>query len=482
MSGKGRDKAMFHSETTTTAHKLFGGQETDEMVTGMVADKQGRIFFAGQATGIKDRFAYDIFYGCINTDNTLAWAKLWNGPFRDYSRDPGQNDETGGSANAISIDDQGFIYLAGAVSPSKQNNNYAALVIKIDPNSGQPVWEKMWRPDWPGAVLAKHSAEAYALDVKDGHVYVTGTTGAAEQNSDALVFLLSLSESDGSIEFQHYVDPTPQSNDRGYAIKADGNGNVYVGGIAAKYGLLVKFKQADTKAPKVAWARALNIGWGSNVNCLDVDAQNNVYLSCDRRGATTYFSVLKMSTDGKLLWGKTYDGGSNKNNNCNMVKVIGDSLYAGGRTGQSWYDAQMGDGKLIKLSTADGSEKWSAFYFNGKGPNEICEHRVKGIAVIGNDICVIGQAYTGTLNGVRYWGYWYNGVNKLSDYKPQDIKDLAMPENAAKDMPKGMVKDASRQRKLEDLKAILPWQDASAKHDGKAPDSDLIFWRMKTVK
>jgi len=478
VAGKGRDSAVFTDKFVTVAHKLLGGPRTDEMVTGMAADKAGNVYFAGQVTGVKDKFAYDIFYGRINADGTLAWAKLWNGPYRDYTRDPGQNDETGGSAGAIDIDEEGFIYLAGSVSNGAQNNNFSALVLKIEPQSGECVWEKMWRPDWPGTFLAKHSAEAYALNVNGGHVYVVGTTGAAIENSDALVFLLSLSADDGSIEYQRYVDPTPKTNDRGYCVRADGKGNVYIGGLAAKASLLVKFREADTNAPKVAWVKTLETGWGSNINCLDVDAEGNVYVSVDRRGATTYLSFLKLDGDGNILWGKTYDGGSNKNNNCNLVKVIGDDVYVGGRTGQSWYDAQMGDAKLIKASAADGAEVWSSFYFTGKGPNELGEHRVKGLALVGNRLFVLGQVYTGSLNGYRYWGYWYDGVSGLSDYSP-DVKDLGMDEEAGQDIPAGAVKDASGKRNLVDFAELVPWQDAPAKQDGQGPDADLIYWQLE---
>lgn len=478
VKGKGRSKAIFTENFVDSVHRLFGGQNTDEMVTGMALDKNGNAYFAGQATGLKDKFAYDIFYGRINPDGSLAWAKLWNGPYRDYTRDPGQNDETGGSANAIDVDDEGFVYITGSISPSSYNNNFSALILKIDPSNGDIVWEQMWRPDWPDAILAKHSAEAYALDVHAGHVYVVGTTGAGIANSDALVFLLSLSTQDGSIEFQRYVDPTPKTNDRAYCVKADGKGNVYIGGLAAKVSLLIKFVDTDTNAPKVAWVKTPETGWGSNINCLDTDAEGNVYTSIDRRGATTHLSFLKLDPDGNLVWGKTYDGGSNKNNNCNVIKVAGDNVYVGGRTGQSWYDAQMGDGKLIMVSTKDGTEKWSSFYFTGKGPDEMGEHRIKGIGVHNNKLYVLGQVYTSVHNGYRYWGYWYDGTSSLSDYKPA-VKDLGMGEGSGKDIPNGKVKSASGQREVIDLKETVPWQDASIKKDGVGPDSDLIYWQLE---
>ena len=55
-----------------------------------------------------------------------------------------------------------------------------------------------------------------------------------------------------------------------------------------------------------------------------------------------------------------------------------------------------------------------------------------------------------------------------------------MEEGSGKDIPNGKVKDASSQRKLIDLKDLVPWQDASIKHDGQGPDSDLIYWQLET--
>ena len=478
VTGRGRDDARFTGAFSTAATRLFGGRETDEMVTGMAADAQGNVYFAGQVTGVEDKFAYDLFYGKISADGALAWAKLWNGPFRDYSRDPGQNDETGGAAGAIDVDEQGYVYLTGSVSPSRYNNNFAALVLKADPATGEIVWEKLWRPDWPSSLLAKHSAEAYALDVAGDRVYVVGTTGAAEESSDALAFVLGLSAGDGTLQFQRYFDPTPKSNDRAYAVRADGRGNLYVGGLAAKVSLLAKLTGAESGAPEVAWVKTLETGWGSNLGCLDLDEAGNVYASVDRRGATTAFSFLKLDPDGNLLWGRTYTGGNNKNNNCSFVYVDGGDLYVGGRTGQSWYDAQMGDGKLLKVRAEDGSPVWSVFYYTGKGPDELAEHRVRGIAVRGGRIYSVGQVYTGNKNGVRYWGYWYEGVSGLEPYTP-DVEDLGLGPGSGKPMPDGAVRDASGARKLLDLGGRLEWQEAAGKTDGDPPDGELIYWRLE---
>lgn len=478
VKGTGRDKASLQSKFTVKATQLLGSPTSDEMVTGMVADPQGNIYFAGQVIGLKDRFAYDLFYGKISAAGELVWAKLWAGPFRDASRDPGQNDESGGCANALALDEEGYLYLTGSTSPANTNNNFSALILKINPVDGEIVWEKLWRPEWPSSLLAKHNAEAYGLDVRGGIVFVTGTSGAALDNAEAFVFLLGLKAQDGSLLFQDYFDPTPKTNDRGYCVKADGKGNLYLGGLAAgKISLLVKFK-LDGAKPILLWAKSLETGWGSFINSLDIDAEGNVYASIERRGTQAYFSFLKLDPEGSLVWGKTYEGGNNKNNNCMLVKVVGQSLYAAGRIGLAMYDAQFGDAFLIRVRLLDGSEELSSFYYSGKGPDELAEHRIKGLALVGKRLFLLGQVYTGNYNGTRYWGYWYQGESNLSDYRPS-VTDLGLKENDLIAIKRGQVKDATSSREILDLKQLMIFQAAKQKKDGVPPDSDLIFWQIE---
>ncbi len=479
LTGSGRDAAVLAEGLDTRVHKLFGGTASDEMITGMVADGQGNVFFAGQVTGVADKFAYDLFFGKITAAGELAWARLWHGPHRDYTRDPGQNDASGGAAAAIDIDAAGDVYLCGSSSPSRYNNNFAALVLKIDGDDGAIVWEKLWRPAWPERLLAKHSADAYGLDEHDGHVYVTGTTGAARENANALVLLLSLAAADGSIEFQRAVDPSPETTDRGYSVRAGEQGQVYVGGLKAKTSLLLRFDGAAGDAPELAWARALETGWGSNINDLAVGAAGEVFAAIDRRGAQCFFSFAKLTPAGELAWAKTYQGAAgNENNNIAFVELIDDALWAGGRIGLSAYDAQMGDGLLLAVDAAGGALRDSFFYYSGKGPDEIAEHRIKGLARRGQTLYALGQVYTGSQNGQRYWGYWYDGVSQLADYRPA-VKPLELAAAAVRDIPDGAVRDASGARELIDLSGRLDYQDAPAKTDGRSPDADLIYWQLE---
>lgn len=470
LEGRGRGEAKFFNGGNTTMHKLFGSAKTDEILSGAVGGPGGSTYFTGQATQIVDKFSTDIFWGKVNADGTLAWAKLWNGKYMDRSPDSGQNAETGGTCNSLAVDDEGHLYLCGATSPSSHNSNFAALVIKVNAETGEPVWESAWRPEWASSLIARHDAQAYALAVHGGNVYVTGHCGSGQ------AMLLVLDSSNGQVKHNFTFDPTPGSNDRGYAIVAH-EGAVSIGGLASDRAFLARIDLTGD-APKVAWSKKVDLGRASSINCLDTDAEGNLYASCDRRGATTFFSAIRVNNDGSFGWGKTYTGTAGDRNNTHLVKVIGETVYVGGRLGaDGTYDTSSGDGLLLALNKKDGSEKWTGFYYTGTGPDEAGEHRIKGVSINEDTITIVGQGYTGSRNGERYWGYWYNGVTGFEDYKV-DLTDLGLAEDGLANVEKGGIKPAAEMRTLVDLMDKLEWVDANTK-TGQPSDGDISVWQIK---
>ncbi|MCC7510858.1 MAG: PQQ-like beta-propeller repeat protein [Planctomycetes bacterium] len=470
LAGRARENAKFFSHGVTSLHKLFGASKTDEILSTAVGDAEGNIYFSGQATQIVDKFSTDIIYGRINADGTLAWAKLWNGPYMDKSPDSGQNAQTGGTANSLALDEAGNLYLAGTTSDDKSNSIFAALVMKIDGKTGEPLWEKLWRPEWAKSALGRHSAEAYGLTVRGSRVFVTGFAYGE-------ILALAFNTEDGATLFQRSIDITPGQNDRGYAIAAGADGSVVIGGLAADTAFLLKLTGCDGDAPKLAWAKRIELGRGSNINSIDLDPEGGIYASLDRRGATTFFSAAKFLPDGELKWAMTYVGNNGDRNNTHMVRYAGDTVLVGGRLAASGiYDTSSGDGLLLGLNSSTGHERWSAFYYTGTGPDEVGEHRVKGAFITGKTLTIVGQSYTGSANGVRYWGYWYNGVTKLEEYKPDSIV-IALAEDVAKDVAKGGVKEGKDARTIVDLKEKMQWQDAKGK-TGEPSDGDISVWQI----
>lgn len=471
IAGRGAGAAKFFSGGKETMHKVLGSAATDELGGAAVADKAGNIYVSGNVTQLADKFAPDLLYARINADGSLGWARLWNGGFRDTSPDSGQNAETGGTAGSMAMDEEGALYLAGLSSESKSNSNFAALVMKVNAADGATVWEKLWRPEWPKNLLALHSAEAYAVDVRGGRVFVTGVTAG-----NAEVLVLALNAADGAVVWQASLDITPGSNDRGYAIKAAADGSLVLAGLASDRAFVARLTGADGDAPKLAWVHRVDLGRGSGINAIDLDAAGAIYASCDRRGATTFLSALKFLPDGKLAWGKTCKGTAGDRNNTHVVRVHGENVLVGGRLGVQTCDTSGGDAIALALNADNGEQAWSAFYYTGTGPDEVCEHRIKSLLPVEDGLVVVSQSYTGSRNGERYWGYWYNGLTEIEDFAPA-VEPVTPAEGALKPVAKGAVAAPPESRLVINIADKVALEDARAKR-GQPSDGDISIQKL----
>jgi len=450
-------------------HNVYGGSgnNDDELTSGIVTDALGNLYFS---LNTNDAAANNnILVGKINTNGTLAWAKEWDGNYDDESPDSGGNGETGGTANSLTVDSDGNLYVVGRTADILQNNIVSALVLKINPLDGSLLWQKVWKHNWPtGTPVASMDAQGYGIDASGDYVYITGSNGLNE------VPVVALQKTDGSSFFELTVDIVSGTTDKGYVVKPDASGNLYIGGISGSMAHLTKIGAANTATPSVTWTKRIDLGFAGRINSMDIDG-NDLYISCDRRGALTYFSVIKVSTDGVLQWGKTFPGNSDRNNT-HVVTVAGNSVYVGGRIFQTGLDAQFGDGLLIKLDKAAGNLEWSGTYYTGGNSSELAEHRIKGIAISGTEVFVAGQVYSGNNNTDHFFGSWITKPVTLDNYTPS-ITDLTPSSSSVP--ANGEVRNATGT--YTDANSNYVIQSATTKTTSNPPDGDFFIMRMNLL-
>ncbi len=373
---------------------VFGGSgnNDDELVSGMVMDNSGNIYFSMNVTTAQAN--RNIIYAKVSSDGTLAWAKTFD-EGEDKSPDSGENGETGGTAGSISMDSDGYIYITGYVNTSEEGS--AILVLKINPSDGSIVWEKKWKPEWPsgGYPTASQDAEGYAIDAHGDYVYVTGSCGTNQ------VVVLALNKNDGSLLFQKALDIVSGTKDRGYAVYQNGS-DLFLGGVDGSYAWIAKLTNVTTSDPQVAYVKYAGLSYGARINQIVADA-SGVYYSCDIRGASTQFMVMKADANGTFQWAKTFPGTPDDRNNTHVIYLNGDYVYAGGRIGESGLSL-MGEALTLKMKKSDGSLEWYKIYYTGTSKEEAAEQRVKGIAVSGNDVVIVGQTYPSDGNTEHYAG------------------------------------------------------------------------------
>ncbi|MBI5607393.1 MAG: hypothetical protein HY902_00775 [Deltaproteobacteria bacterium] len=474
LSGRGAPDSTWPVGATVEPDQALGTPDKDELVGTMVADSAGNQYVSANVD-----FSIDegVLVTKVGADGKLLWSKFWNGQYKDRARDPGQNAESGGSAGSLSLDAAGNLYAIASISRSSANSAFNGGITKIGAD-GTPAWSKLF--GYGKLDKASQSAEFYAVDASGPVVYAAGTCGDPTNaiGGEGLALFVALDPADGSVKAKKGFDFTPTYNDRIYAVRGDGKGSAWIGGVSGSGAYIAKIKNADS-APEIEWVKTVGLGKGGNVNSLDLDGAGNLYAGLDVRGSLTALAFGKFGPDGSALWTKQVLSGSGDKNNVHVARFIGGKLWVGGRIFIDGFDGQMGDGWLGRVSP-DGALEWSAFHFSGKGPDEMAEHRVKGIAVTGDKVRAVSQVYTGTMNGVRYAGYWYNGsagIDKL------DVAVDALKDGTAKNYPLAGsdVSDASTLVTWKDPPKTVPLQASLAKHDGTPPDSDLMLSAM-TVK
>lgn len=161
------------------------------------------------------------------------------------------NGSAGDGSNAITRDADGFVYIVAATSGTKSNNLFLTPVLKVDPKDGKILWPKRFAPSDAKMKFAKENSVGFGIDASVDNLLVTGTTGSNTAGGDAHVMLLAVKKSDGSKVANQSIELNKKVNDRGYVIKADGQGGALTAGNANSSALLMRVIDIDKEAAKI---------------------------------------------------------------------------------------------------------------------------------------------------------------------------------------------------------------------------------------
>ncbi len=231
-----------NSTGTTLWVKSYGGSDNEEN-SGLKADSDGNIYFAGRFSGTADfnpeagflnltsNGSIDGYLIKVNTSGATVWAKSFGSTGIDFSSD-------------LAVDNEENIILFGNFNGSFDADFSAGVntltstggsdffVIKVD-SSGNHIWSESF-----GGPL---TCEVHNIDVDDANnIYFSGNyTGTTDVDpstnnfdlpflSSGEAFYLKLNK-DG--DFQFAGSFLSSGSDRFEDIKVDGNGNFYALGI-----------------------------------------------------------------------------------------------------------------------------------------------------------------------------------------------------------------------------------------------------------
>lgn len=184
---------------------FFPAINTDE-INAMAIDSNGNVYVTGYSMGNWDIAATTIKY---DTWGTEKWVKRYNG--------------SGGSwdeAFAITVDNLGNVYITGGC----ENSNYDYFIVKYD-----SMGTKLWDRSYNGPGNADESANAIAVD-EDGNVYVAGTD--CSTSTGGYDYATIKYNSSGDTMWIRRYDGLAHGADWLSAMAIDENNDIYVTGTS----------------------------------------------------------------------------------------------------------------------------------------------------------------------------------------------------------------------------------------------------------
>jgi len=387
---------------TAWVRRYNGPGDLDDRASALTVNQNGYVYITGNS-GVYP--SYDLTTIKYAPNGDTVWVRRYNTSSNSENR-----------PNAITIDKNGNLYVAGCSGCDSDSGDYLTIKYSSDGDT-------LWTRGYAGPGDGDDAATSLAVD-SSGNLYVTGFSWGSGTLYDYAT--IKYSPFGDTLWVRRYNDPQDGA-DGGFALKMDTSGNVYVAGIkdafssSCEYNTIKYDPNGDTlwmrsygggtvdtsdttigtqvtsalevvdsgyvyvagysgsitsgdyliikynSSGDTLWVRNYN-GPGDGidkVNAIAVDKNGNVYVTGKSTGAGTFYdyATIKYSPSGDTLWVRRYDGPANSDDQANAIALdTGGNAYV---TGFSVGTGTLYDYATIKYSP-DGALLWIQRY-NGPG-------------------------------------------------------------------------------------------------------------------
>ena len=309
--------------------KQLGSESNDH--SGIVTiDNKGNIYQAGTLNWIPaSNKVHKRFLKKYNNTGTLLWSKEFL---------------TLGYIHAISVDDNGTVYLAASEVTERTYerhgytyNVYAALAMAINAD-GETIWRKVL----DNGAVSTDSVQSIFINTED-EILIAGTTSGAfdgYQNSGKSDLFFAKLSTDGTVQW------IKQFGVSAYSVKRNSSGEFY----ALNRDTLIKL---DQSLDNILWSKTFT---SNNYDIYDkyydfvLDSTDNIYILSEQSisydweeyGVVYYghnidSSITKLNKHSEVLWIKSY--GSDKYEFPYAIDINkNDEIYIAGDTRGSLYN------------------------------------------------------------------------------------------------------------------------------------------------
>ena len=333
---------------TLLSETTWGGDGSD-VSEGVATAADGTSY----VVGITDSFTRDpfgnpsprIFLVKFAPDGSLSWQRIWNGTtVRGLGR------------TGVALGADGSVYVTGVST----NNGNDAVLLKFDAN-GTLLWERTWGGPDSDTSLAVAAAP-------DGSAYIAGTATSFPPSSNSL-FVVKF-DSLGNLVWQRISDGA-----QGNAVAVGPDGSVYAAGTTPRNEIgnfdIIALK--ITSDGDLVWQRTYASGEVVDPRGgMTVASDGSVYLAgaiqtVKAGRADIAALIVKLSTDGDLLFDKQFDGRGGETATGVAVAPDDGTVYVAGTT--TTFGAGDQDAFVLHLLPT-GKKLLDAFTWGGTGFEE----------------------------------------------------------------------------------------------------------------
>jgi hypothetical protein len=299
---------------TLLSETTWGGNGSD-VSEGVATAADG----ASYVVGITDSFTTDrfgnpsprIFLVKFAPDGSLVWQRIWNGTtVRGLGR------------TGVALSGGDSVYVTGVST----NNGNDAVLLKFDVN-GTFLWERTW-----GGLDSDESLAVAAAP--DGSAYIAGTATSFGPSSSGL-FVVKF-DSLGNLVWQRISDGAA-----GNAVAVGPDGSVYAAGTTPRSDPVGNFDVIALKMTSdgnLIWQRTYASGEVVDPRGgMTVASDGSIYIAgaiqtVKANRADIAALIVKLSTDGDLLFDKEFDGRSGETATGVAVAPDDGTVYVAGTT------------------------------------------------------------------------------------------------------------------------------------------------------
>jgi len=225
-------------------------------------------------------------------------------------------------ANAIGVDRFGSVYVTGRSNAETTGSKYDYATVRYDADG-----DFRWAARYNGPADSNDVANAIAID-DSGYIYVTGTSiGIGSANDIATIKYTPLAD---TIWVRRYNGPPGDSSDEGYGVAVDNWSNVYVTGSSKDSGtgpdyVTVKYNYLGAQQWEARYNNSSANGSDVADGGIAVDAQGNVYVTGYSMGSGTDYdyATVRYNSSGVEQWAARYNSSVDSADQAEAIAVDG---------------------------------------------------------------------------------------------------------------------------------------------------------------